>query len=241
MPSRGGRAGRVLGWLVVVGLLVGVVVVVMRSESISRMVTGPDCVVQTAEGEVDLDRDQARRATSAVAVAGRGVPAPDTSDIDGAVMDRLMTGPPDDAGPSLQCRGTGGPRDLSIQEIAETGLTPRAQAVLEEMEAVFGQQSLGGFAPGGVQRVEESTHNDGRAIDVFYRPVSEENRREGWLLAHWLVAHAEELHIQYVIFDDRFWYDGRRGGTWQDYRAPAPANEILRHLDHVHVDVWRGE
>ena len=101
---------------------------------------------------------------------------------------------------------------------------------------------MGGFAPGGVGQGhgEESTHYDGRAVDVFFRPVTEENRREGWLLAHWLVAHAEDLDVQYVIFDDRFWSAHSSRGRWRDYDAPEPGNEILRHLDHVHVDVLRG-
>jgi hypothetical protein len=60
------------------------------------------------------------------------------------------------------------------------------------------------------------------------------------MLAHWLVAHAEDLDIQYVIFDDRFWSAHLARGPWQNYQAPDPANEILRHLDHVHVDVLRG-
>jgi hypothetical protein len=110
------------------------------------------------------------------------------------------------------------------------------------MAAVFGEQSLGGFAPGGVGQGHgaDSTHYDGRAIDIFFRPVTEENRRQGWLLAHWLVAHAKDLDIQYVIFDDRFWSAHLPRAQWHDYEAPDPANEILRHLDHVHVDVLGG-
>lgn len=123
-----------------------------------------------------------------------------------------------------------------------TGLTPRAEQLLEAMTEVFGEQSLGGFAPGGVDRGHgaDSTHYDGRAIDIFFRPVTEENRREGWILAHWLVAHAEDLNIQYVIFDDMFWSAHLPRGQWHDYDAPDPGNEILRHLDHVHVDVLGG-
>ena len=118
-----------------------------------------------------------------------------------------------------------------------------AERVRAAMTEVFGEQSLGGFAPGGVGQGhgEESTHYDGRAVDVFFRPVTEENRREGWLLAHWLVAHAEDLDVQYVIFDDRFWSAHLPRGQWHRYDAPAPANEILRHLDHVHVDVLGGD
>lgn len=225
--------------LSVLAALVVAAVWVYRSGAMPGIfgIGGPECTVETDSGDIGLDRDQAKRATTSVAVGGSDA---DLSDIDPAVIDRLAAGPPDDAGPSLTCQGTGDGSGLAIEELTATGLTPRAQAVRDAMAEVFGEQSLGGFAPGGVQRPEASTHNEGRAIDVFYRPVSEENRRQGWVLAQWLVAHADELDIQYVIFDDQFWYSDGRSGQWRDYQAPPPANEILRHLDHVHVDVWRG-
>lgn len=201
----------------------------------------PECVVETAEGEVELDRDEAKLATTAVALTARGVEAPDTSGIDDAVLQRLADGPSGDAGASLICQGPVA-GDLQEQQLTGTGLTPRAEQLREAMTEVFGDQSLGGFTPGGIDQGHgaESTHYDGRAVDVFFRPVTEENRREGWVLAHWLVAHAEDLDVQYVIFDDRIWSAHSARGQWQDYEAPEPGNEILRHLDHVHVDVLRG-
>src|SRR5699024_12882445 len=83
------------------------------------------------------------------------------------------------------------------------------------------RSSMGGFAPGGVDHghQEDSTHYDGRAIDIFFRPVSEENRREGWQLAHWLIAHADDLDIQYVISDDLGWSAHSFGGQWHDYEV----------------------
>lgn len=200
-----------------------------------------ECTVTTAEGEVGLDRDEAQRATTAVALMARGLEPPDTSAIDEAVLQRLAEGPAEDAGPSLSCRGSAA-SDLPEQQLTDTGLTPRAEQLREAMADVFGSQSLGGFAPGGVSQGHgaDSTHYDGRAIDIFFRPVTEENRRQGWILAHWLVAHAEEFDIQYVIFDDRFWSAHLSRGQWHDYDAPDPGNEILRHLDHVHVDVLGG-
>jgi hypothetical protein len=203
---------------------------------------GAECTVETPEGEVGLDRDQAKRATTAVALSARGMEAPDTTGIDEAVLQRLAGGPPEDAAASLACRGSAD-RDLQEQQLTGTGLTPRAERLRGAMTEVFGEQSLGGFAPGGIDQGHgaESTHYDGRAVDVFFRPVTEENRRQGWLLAHWLVAHAEDLDVQYVIFDDRFWSVHSPRGQWQDYDAPEPGNEILRHLDHVHVDVIRGD
>ena len=201
-----------------------------------------ECVIETAEGDVGLDREEARRATTAAALQARGRTAPDASAVDGAVLLALAEGPADDAGPVLSCRGSVDP-GLQVEELTPSGLTPRAERVRTAMAEVFGEQSLGGFEPGGVGSGHggDSTHYDGRAVDVFFRPVTEENRRQGWILSHWLVAHAEDLDIQYVIFDDQFWSARLARGGWHPYDAPAPTNEILRHLDHVHVDVLRGE
>ena len=199
------------------------------------------CIVN-ADETIGLDREEAQQAISAVALAARGLDTPDTSDIDDRVLEQLAKGPSDDAGPSLSCRGEA-EADLPAQEPTETGLTPRAERVREAIMEVFGEVPMGGFAPGGVEEghMPGSAHYDGRAIDVFFRPVTEEHRREGRILAQWLVAHANELHIEYVIFDDLVWSAHSARGQWADYDAPDPDNEILRHLDHVHVDVLAGE
>ncbi len=239
-------ARRRWGTLAAGALLVGALALVglrlLEGVATISLPWGSDCVVSVESGEIGLTLDEARLATTAVALRSRGAESPDTSSIDPDVLHQLAEGPAGDAGPSLSCRVSVAD-DLEREEPTGTGLTPRAQQLREAMADVFGEQSLGGFAPGGVAdgHMAGSTHYDGRAIDVFYRPVTEESRREGWLLAHWLVAHAEELSVQYVIFDDRVWGAHSRRSGWRDYESPDPDNEILRHLDHVHVDVLRGE
>lgn len=123
-----------------------------------------------------------------------------------------------------------------------SGLTRRADAVRREVAAVFGDPPVGGFAPGGVStgHMEGSAHYDGRAVDVFVRPVSPANRIRGWAMAHYLVAQAERLHLKTVIFDGRIWTSGSRSGDgWRPYDPPDRAGDraILEHRDHVHVDV----
>jgi hypothetical protein len=242
------RRRRLLFALLVLGALASAVVLLgpgpfggLRSGA-GSVLTAPECSVETAERDVGLSRDEAKLATTAVALQARGATTPDTAIIDDAVLQALTTGPADDAGPVLSCRGSvdGG---LGVEELTPSGLTPRAEQVRAAMAEVFGEQSLGGFEPGGVGSGHggDSTHYDGRAVDVFFRPVTEENRRQGWVLSQWLVAHAADLDVQYVIFDDRFWSARLTRGGWHPYDAPAPADEILRHLDHVHVDVLRGE
>ncbi|MBE7323839.1 hypothetical protein IEQ44_04145 [Nocardioides sp. Y6] len=143
---------------------------------------------------------------------------------------------------AFHCTTSGGV-EASSPDPLPNGLTARADEVRRDLEEAFGQQSLGGFEPRGVSsgHMSGSTHYSGRAVDVFFRPVNDENKRRGWAMAHYLVAQADRLDISTVIFDDRIWQSGRRSGEgWRDYRVPRSSSgdrEVLEHRDHVHVDV----
>jgi hypothetical protein len=133
----------------------------------------------------------------------------------------------------------------SAQKMGANGLTTRAETVRRELERAFGPQSLGGFAPGGVQSGHGagSAHYAGRAVDVFFRPVTADNRRRGWALAQYLVAQARRLDIEHVIFDGRIWTRGSLSEHgWRSYHpGNQPGNRtVLMHRDHVHVDVLAG-
>lgn len=123
----------------------------------------------------------------------------------------------------------------------DEGLTGRAAAVRRDIRDVFGELPMGGFSPEGVRtgHKEGSAHYSGRAVDVFFRPVNDANKRRGWALAYYLVAHAERLGIETVIFDDMIWTARRSSSGWRDYDEPdRPGDKaILQHRDHVHVDV----
>jgi hypothetical protein len=136
-----------------------------------------------------------------------------------------------------------GDADDGSSDLGDSGLTARADTVRRDLVAVFPGQDLGGFAPGGVStgHMEGSAHYEGRAIDVFVRPVSAVNRTRGWAIAQYLVSQADRLSIRTVIFDDRIWTSGRRSGDgWRDYDPPERSGDpaILEHRDHVHVDVF---
>jgi hypothetical protein len=131
--------------------------------------------------------------------------------------------------------------DAGETKLRRSGLTQRADAVRREARGVFGDLQLGGFAPGGVRdgHMAGSTHYDGRAVDIFVRPLSAENTKRGWAIAHYFVAQADRLDVQTIIFDDRIWRAGD-GEEWRDYDPPSRSGDraILEHRDHVHVDVF---
>ena len=154
-----------------------------------------------------------------------------------SVLSAALTG---HAEAALTC--TTAPAKGALQRLTSSGLTARASSVRTAVERVWGRQSLGGFAPGGVDsgHIEGSAHYEGRAIDVFFRPVDPAHRRSGWALAHWLVANSTRLKLATVIYDDRIWTAARSKEGWRVYRSDDPTNAVKQHRDHVHVDVIRG-
>lgn len=144
---------------------------------------------------------------------------------------------------AFTCRiGTG--VDAGSLALTSAGLTPRAQDVLTDVRAVFGDVPVGGFEPGGVTtgHSEGSAHYDGRAVDVFTRPINQVNQRRGWAMAQYLVSQADRLGIATVIYDAKIWTARRSASGWRDYDIDtggrsAETVAILEHRDHVHVDV----
>ena len=138
------------------------------------------------------------------------------------------------------------PSGLAREKAGGDGLTPRAEAVRADLHKAFGDLSLGGYDARGVSsgHMKGSAHYEGRAIDVFVRPISQDNRRTGWAIASYLVAHASRLDIHHVIFDKMIWTAGHRSTSgWRDYDpGDGPGDRaVLEHRDHVHVDVQAGD
>lgn len=135
--------------------------------------------------------------------------------------------------------------DLQEQRPRDNGLTRRADAVRRDVLRAFGDLPLGGFAPEGVRdgHKDGSTHYEGRAVDIFVRPINEANNRLGWAIAQYVVAHADRLEVQTVIFDGRIWTARRSTQGWRDYDPPDRPGDraVLEHRDHVHVDVHEGD
>lgn len=125
--------------------------------------------------------------------------------------------------------------------LSAAGLTTRAEALRDDVRNAYGRLPEGGFQPGGVTtgHMVGSAHYEGRAVDYFFRPINARNNVKGWSLAQYLVANADRLGIETVIYDDRIWTRFRSGAGWRDYEVPPRGGDqaILEHRDHVHVDV----
>jgi hypothetical protein len=210
-----------------------------------------DCTVAVGKRSVDLTEDEAQAAatvsaravrlrlplrTTSVAVAD----ALDSSESDARLVASALTGRSRHA---LTCTHGGTEKEES-DRLDGSGLTARAERVRRDLDVAFGRQRVGGFAPGGVNSGHKpgSAHFEGRAVDVFVRPISRGNKIRGWAIAQYLVAHAERLEIDTVIFDARIWTARRAGQGWRDYAPdisgrPRDVAAILEHRDHVHVDV----
>jgi hypothetical protein len=213
------------GWVAVV--VAGIVVLGGVTTALVRAARPPDCVLQRDGHAVELDRAEAERAAATAASA-------------------VFRGSGSGLGPAaLTCRH-GGARTTEPDSLDARGLTGRAAALRLDLLDRFGRLSLGGYAPGGVHtgHMPGSAHYEGRAIDVFFRPANAANRARGWAMAQYLVANAERLAINTVIFDDQVWTARQADDGWRHYRVPDPQNAhnareraILEHRDHVHVDV----
>ena len=243
-----GRAVAVVAGVVVLLLVGGLLVLA----AVRGLLPGTaDCAAVMGDRAVELTSDEAE---AAAAVAARGVrlrlplsttatalaEGLDASEDDARVVASALTGRSRHA---FTCTH-GGASDEESDELDSVGLTARAATVRNDLDGAFGRQRVGGFAPGGVTSGHQpgSAHYEGRAVDVFVRPISRANKTRGWAMAQYLVARADRLEIETVIFDGKIWTARRAGQGWRDYepntsgRSKAVA-AILEHRDHVHVDV----
>ncbi|MCW2785082.1 MAG: hypothetical protein JWP74_1599 [Marmoricola sp.] len=211
------------------------------------------CTVTVGSRTVELDRSEAEQVSAAVArvVRRSGSDAnaveavradSDLRPADAAAVASALTGRTRAA---LSC-SYGGAGDAASPALGPDGLTARAERVRNDLAARFGQLPLGGFAPGGVHtgHMVGSAHYEGRAIDVFFRPITSADKRHGWALAQYLVANAARLQLSTVIFDGEIWTADHAGEGWRTYRVSHAGKSlatirILEHRDHVHVDVPR--
>jgi hypothetical protein len=73
-----------------------------------------------------------------------------------------------------------------------------------------------------------SVHSEGRAIDLKANAFDATEHAVADNYTRWLIEHAEELQVQYIIWNGLSWKSGR---GWKPYDG------VSEHKDHVHVEL----
>jgi hypothetical protein len=162
---------------------------------------------------------QAPRAVSAATVAGPA-PSPQFGRIGFSAKARDVAVPAR-ASHRQEKAASRGIRRTGLRH--ELGLTQHGLIVLNAIRDHFPQiHSFGGYRPGDMD------HGSGNAVDTMIS-----SRAQGDAVAAYVMAHAAELNVKYIIWRQRIWYPS--SGTW---RGMADRGSITaNHYDHVHVSV----
>jgi hypothetical protein len=126
----------------------------------------------------------------------------------------------------------------------EERLTTKTRHMLEETVGCFGR----GGGVGCFAHRASGEHPLGRACDFMFARIGHlpdaTQIDRGWQMAHWLQAHADELDVMYVIWQDQIWSVARQSEGWREYRrypeCEGRTTSTCRtqdHYDHVHVSV----
>lgn len=116
------------------------------------------------------------------------------------------------------------------------GLLPGSRELSAYLQRSFrGISSIEGYAcrPNTASTSRLSLHGTGRAIDIFI-PLSRgsADNTVGDAVAHWLIANAESVGVQFIVWDRGSWNASRPPGTkLRTYSGPHP------HEDHLHVEL----
>lgn len=133
------------------------------------------------------------------------------------------------------------PAEEPVEESAEApagvssafcGTSPEIEQYLQANAAAAYRAVCAAFpgvvsAYGGYRAGDDGDHGSGHALDIMVSGSA------GWDIAAYLQAHAGELGITYLIFEQQMWMAGDPAGAWEymSDRGSATAN----HYDHVHV------
>jgi hypothetical protein len=98
-----------------------------------------------------------------------------------------------------------------------------------------GVTSYGGYScrPNTADNSQMSVHGTGRALDVFIPTTGgAADNTKGDEVANWLIANAQSIGVQLVIWDRSIWNASRPAGSkLRGYGGPNP------HVDHLHVEL----
>ncbi|MGQ0630523.1 MAG: hypothetical protein ACT4P1_05735 [Sporichthyaceae bacterium] len=215
---------------------------------------GAKCRLLVEGKEMGLSGEAARTLTMVAAVGLQvGAPAESSArvlDMAGArssfaprVTDALQLFAKGDTkaptGPSLaSVRALGNPQALSCTHTMpmakdesrdSNGLTPRADTLRKGIVDAFGGTKITGFGSSG--KGKDAALPRGRAMRVKVSPS--DNTERGWVIAHWLTAHAASYRVYTVGFDGRDWTNRDGWRTSGSARANTPGQVYVSVVNGV--------
>lgn len=121
-------------------------------------------------------------------------------------------------------------------------ITARAAHVLTQIEERFPTSSWACWRPGNP---DDNDHAAGRACDgTFGNSIGTRATgaalNAGWTTTNWLKANAEQLGVEYLIWQGRIWSVRRAAEGWRPYDGGGmfdPRSVTGGHYDHLHVTV----
>jgi hypothetical protein len=111
---------------------------------------------------------------------------------------------------------------------AENDLSANALYARRAVLAEFPGTTVGGWGERGGRKTEHDDRDPvtgrkaSRAIDV----MTYEDMAKGERVSQWVLANAQALRVEYMIWNRRIWSPGR---GWRPYAGPSP------HTDHPHL------
>lgn len=114
-------------------------------------------------------------------------------------------------------------------------LTEGARELRTWLRAAFPQiSSIGGYNCRIIEGTSNmSVHGTGRALDIMLPThMGDADNDLGDPIGNWLIEHAEEIGIQYIIWDRWTWNASRAAGSKE--RSYGGVNP---HVDHLHVEL----
>lgn len=147
--------------------------------------------------------------------------------------------------PAGVCSGLLNPHKGSVSSL---GWTARMKFVVDKIAECYGDtvycDPLSATRPWD----RKSDHSRGNAIDCYpgsNRSGSKavgKDKEIGDAITDWLVAHADELQVYYVVWYRHIWSNTKASKGWRDCAAATEGcngsgHVIKSHFDHFHVSV----
>jgi murein DD-endopeptidase MepM/ murein hydrolase activator NlpD len=136
----------------------------------------------------------------------------------------------------------GDPRRLVDDPTTDGKITARTAYILAQVQAAFPGSAWSCWS----QRSGPSEHPLGRACDGTFgnsigTPATGEALEQGWAAVNWLKDNAQELGVEYLIWQGRIWSVARAAEGWRKYDGGGmhdPDSVTGGHFDHAH---WTSE